>query len=112
MKKEEFDYNVFYEKCISRGYFEQITSRWAVLILAKLGEGEFRFRELYRAIQGISERMLSKNLKSLEQLKLVYRSEAKDDSNKVTYGLSESGKRLSQSLMAFIEQLYTELDNM
>lgn len=102
--------DVFAAGCPSRETFEHVTGRWGILVLIRLSDGPVRFRELYRSIGGISERMLSKTLKLLEAENFVIRRECDAACSRVEYSLSESGKRLAQSLDGFISQLYREME--
>ena len=65
MKFKDLDYNVFAARCPSRAAFEQIFGKWGMLIIARLKEGPARFGEISRAVEGISEKMLSKTLRAL-----------------------------------------------
>ena len=103
-------YDVFAEACPSRQVFEQISSKWGLLVLARLSDGPLRFRDLYRAIGGISERMLSTTLKKLEESNLVLRREREDTPRRVEYHLAASGSRLSEGVGGLIDLLYAELE--
>jgi DNA-binding HxlR family transcriptional regulator len=60
--------------CPSRGVLKHMTSRWGVLVLIALQQGETqRFSQLRRTIGGVSERMLAQTLQWLEQDGLVLR---------------------------------------
>ena len=74
-KQKALKYDVFAANCPSRGVLEHLFSRWGVLILARLNEGPARFGELKRSVEGISERMLSKSLKILEDEGFLYRKD-------------------------------------
>lgn len=52
--------------CPSREVLNHVCSRWGVLVLVVLRDGMHRFSELRRKIGGISEKMLSQTLQSLE----------------------------------------------
>jgi DNA-binding HxlR family transcriptional regulator len=53
--------------CPSREILNHVCSRWGVLVLVVLLDGMHRFSELRRKIGGVSEKMLSQTLQSLEQ---------------------------------------------
>jgi len=103
-------YSVFASKCPSRSVFDHIFSRWSVLILARLMEGPSRFNELARSVEGLSERMLSKNLKILEGENLIYRKDYNETPPRVEYGLTGSGQRIAESVLQVIKQMYLEMD--
>jgi DNA-binding HxlR family transcriptional regulator len=53
---------------------EVLKGRWKLQILISLLNGNKRFKQIAREIEGISDRMLSKELKDLEENKLINRS--------------------------------------
>ncbi len=109
-KQKALKYDVFAANCPSRGVLEHLFSRWGVLILARLNEGPARFGELKRSVEGISERMLSKSLKILEDEGFLYRKDYGEKLPRVEYGLTEGGSRMAESISRVIEQLYEEME--
>lgn len=65
--------NVFDGQCPTRVVLDRVGDKWAVLILLLLAAEPLRFNELRRRIDGISQKMLSQTLKSLERDGLVGR---------------------------------------
>jgi len=73
-----------------------LEGKWKFAILyVLLDKGTLRFKELERAIPDISTRMLVKELKHLEEKKVVIRKAYATVPPKVEYSLSEIGKSLS-----------------
>jgi DNA-binding HxlR family transcriptional regulator len=107
MQRCEFD--VFAPQCPSRQAFDHIFSRWGILVLARLTREAMRFGELRRAIGGISEKMLSQTLKTLEAEGLVERAEWDEKPPRVEYRLTPAGERISDSIGSVIRNLYREL---
>ena len=103
-------FDVFASACPSRDAFGQIFSHWGMLVLAKLSSGGMRFGELRRAVDGISERMLSRTLKALEQEGLVHREEWDQKPPRVEYRLTDGGRRISKSIISVIDTLYEEME--
>ena len=103
-------FDVFASRCSSRAAYEHIFSRWGMLVLARLEQGPSRFNEMARSIDGISERMLSKTLKILEEEMVISRKDYGERPPRVEYSLTESGRRITIKLLGLIEQLYTELE--
>ena len=68
--------------------------RWKMQIIAILCNGEFRYSELDKGLPKISPRMLSKELKILEQNELVIRKVYDTIPVKVTYQLTDYGYTL------------------
>ena len=67
----DLPFNVFAKSCPSRRTLENVTGRWGSLTLGALYEGGSRFNELRRRVDGVSEKMLSQTLHSLERDGLV-----------------------------------------
>jgi len=79
-----------------RDVIDMIGSKWKLHILIAVGCDIHRFNELERQIEGITPRMLSKELKDLELNKLVQRVEISPFSNVYKYSLTEHGKSLEE----------------
>ena len=65
--------NVYAADCPTRQILDRVGDKWAVLILLLLRNEPMRFNRLRRAIEGISQKMLSQVLKSLERDGLIRR---------------------------------------
>jgi DNA-binding HxlR family transcriptional regulator len=74
-----------------------ISSKWSVAVLAQLAGGTARFGELTRRI-GVSRRMLSATLRSLEADGIVERRVYADVPARVEYDLSPAGEELFAAL--------------
>lgn len=77
-----------------RDVLDIINGKWKLPILIALSFGTKRFKELERDIDGITPRMLSKELRDLEMNKLVIRTVHDSIPVSVEYSLSEYGKTL------------------
>ena len=75
-----------------------IGGRWKVLILRELFYGVRRFGELHRALHGITQKMLTQQLRELEQDGLVYRQVYQQIPPKVEYSLTPLGNTLKPVL--------------
>ena len=62
------------EACSSRTVLDHVTSKWGVLILLALSQGTYRWAELRRTVQGISEKMLASTLRTLQDDGFVLRT--------------------------------------
>ncbi|MFH9134289.1 winged helix-turn-helix transcriptional regulator [Streptomyces sp. NPDC017524] len=90
--------------------------KWKGLILFWLGEEErLRFGELRRTVTGISERMLTLQLRELEAAGLVHREVHEQVPPKVEYSLTDFGRSLVAALMplgAWGEEHMERLENL
>ena len=97
--------SVFASACTSRAAFEDVTGKWASLALIALGEGTYRFGELRRRVEGVSEKMLSQSLQSLERDGLVTRTVVTAIPPRVEYDLTALGERVAAQLRALADLL-------
>lgn len=84
--------------CSIRDVLDRIGDKWSVLVVVTLNEGTHRFSELLRAIDGISQRMLTRTLRLLERDGLVHRSVHPTVPPRVEYRLTELGRTLIDPL--------------
>jgi DNA-binding HxlR family transcriptional regulator len=81
-----------------------LSGKWKMVIIAALyNEGKFRFMELGRHIEGITPKMLSKELKDLEMNRLVKRTVLDTMPVTVEYELTSQGKSLNKIVAAMAE---------
>ncbi|WEH41369.1 helix-turn-helix transcriptional regulator [Streptomyces sp. NBC_01218] len=82
--------------CPSRLVLEHVTSRWGVLVLAALLEHPYRFSELRRAIEHVSEKMLAQTLRTLERDGFVHRDAQPVIPPRVDYSLTPLGREAAR----------------
>ncbi|MDI2128516.1 winged helix-turn-helix transcriptional regulator [Yinghuangia seranimata] len=88
--------------CELREVLDRVGDKWSVLLMAVLGDGPRRYSELRRAVDGISQRMLTLTLRSLERDGLVVRTVTPSTPPRVDYELTEVGHTLSREVGALI----------
>ena len=93
-------YNVYAAKCPTRKALDRIADKWTALIVGLLGERTHRFGELRRSIDGISHKVLSHTLRSLERDGLVHRQPLPTVPPTVEYSLTPLGCTLVEPLGA------------
>lgn len=79
---------------LAREIFSDVANKWAFLIVETLGESTLRFSELRSAVEGISHKMLTQNLRMLERNGLVERTVHPTVPPRVEYTLTEPGQAL------------------
>jgi DNA-binding HxlR family transcriptional regulator len=84
--------------CPTRQILDRVGDKWAVLILLLLRDKPLRFNQLHRAIEGISQKMLSQVLKSLERDGLVRRRAIATVPVTVEYSITTLGQTLATAV--------------
>ena len=98
MKSKEYS-----RKCPALYVMEVIGAKWKIPILwALISEDGIHYNKLKRKVQGITNTMLTKCLRELENDKLIYRVSLGSVPPSVTYHLTEDGKEI----MPTLNQLY------
>ncbi|GAA3449922.1 winged helix-turn-helix transcriptional regulator [Dactylosporangium matsuzakiense] len=92
-----------YDACPVTGIVRRIGERWTLVVLSLLSRRRYRFNELHRAIEGISQRMLTRTLRTLESDGLVERTVYPTVPPSVEYALSAKGTALMASLAGLID---------
>jgi DNA-binding HxlR family transcriptional regulator len=92
--------NPYDADCPTRRILDRIGDRWTVLIIGVLGDGDARFSELRRHIEGISQKMLTQTLRGLERDGLVNRTVYPEVPVRVVYSLTNAGRTLLEPLSA------------
>ncbi len=80
-----------------------ISNRWKVLILWDLLGGVKRFGELKKLLGGISQKVLTANLRQMEEAGLLTRTVYAEVPPRVEYALTETGRSLRPVLEAMLE---------
>ena len=106
MAQDARPFDVLAGGCPSRAVLEHVTSRWGALTLAALTAEPARFGELRRCVDGISEKMLSQTLKSLESDGLVDRRVQSTQPLHVDYALTPSGETVARAVKALVLAVY------
>ena len=96
---EKADYDVFLAQCPSRQLLDRISDKWVALVLAALEKQPLRYSQLARTIAGVSQKMLTQTLRSLERDGLLTRTVTASVPVTVTYELTDLGRSL-QVVMA------------
>ena len=77
-----------------------IGGKWKLLLLRNLRERPWRFNELQRSIDGISQKVLTESLRQMVDDGLAYRHDYHENPPRVEYGLTELGKNMLPILTA------------
>ena len=80
-----------------------LSGKWKILILWYLSTGPLRFSELKRKLPDVTQKMLTNQLRSLEEDKLIYRNVYPVVPPKVEYGLTS----IAEQMIPLLEQMHT-----
>ncbi len=120
----KIEYDAFLAGCPSRQLLDQISNKWVALVLAALGSdgpdqpgvestGEpraMRYSELSRRLAGVSQKMLTQTLRSLERDGLLTRTVTPTVPLTVTYELTDLGHSLQQVMATLKTWAETHMD--
>src|SRR6266581_6545409 len=94
--------------CEFREVLDRVGDKWSLLVIAMLEERptpRARFSQLKRSIPGISQRMLTATLRSLERDGLLTRDVYAEAPPRVEYELTPLGRRFMQPVRALVAWL-------
>jgi DNA-binding HxlR family transcriptional regulator len=117
------EYDAFLAGCPSRQLLDRISDKWVALVLAALsgagpgptadrsaGARPMRYSELSRRLAGVSQKMLTQTLRSLERDGLLVRTVTPTVPVTVTYELTELGSSLQTLMRGFKAWAETHMD--
>ena len=87
---------------VIRDTIARFGDKWSILVIGLLQDGPQRFGDLHRRVDGISHRMLSQTLRSLERDGLVSRTSYPEVPPRVEYAATELGRSLSGPIVALV----------
>ncbi len=88
-------------RCSVGASIEIFGGKWkSIILFYLLMDGPIRFNELQRTVNGITQRMLTKQLKDLQAFGLVHREAYPEVPPRVEYSLTEKGKTLKPILIS------------
>ncbi|MEU9395421.1 helix-turn-helix domain-containing protein [Streptomyces sp. NPDC048324] len=97
------------DPCRTREVLDIVGDKWSLLVVRNLSQGPRRFTELKRAIDGISQRMLTVTLRSLERDGILTRTVHNVMPPHVSYELTPTGITLRQATAPLLEWSITHL---
>ncbi len=98
-----------HENCVLQAVMTSLGGKWKLPILCSLtANGPSRYNDLLRNMQGISNTMLSKSLKELEQDDLVRRTEYLEVPIRVEYEITDRTRQLQPILEQMIRWQMTK----
>ncbi len=104
-------FDVLAEACPTREVITRIGNRWSLLVLYALEQETLRFREVQRAVVGVSQKMLTQTLRALERDGLVHREVYASVPARVEYSLTELGHGLAVQIRGIRTWAYESMDD-
>lgn len=91
------------QACPVREVLERISGKWSIQIIIAAANGPVRFTQLERSIEGISRRMLTLTLRSLERDGLLTRTVYPTVPPKVVYSVTDPARELYESFLTLMQ---------
>jgi DNA-binding HxlR family transcriptional regulator len=92
-----------HDSCPLTDILRRVGDKWSVLILTLLGQRPYRYNDLHRSIEAVSQRMLTRTLRSLETDGLISRTVHPTIPPSVEYRLTPLGESLLVPLSALAD---------
>lgn len=102
--------DVFARGCTSRQALEDVSGKWGILALLALAESSYRFNALRRRVEGVSDKMLSQALQTLERDGFVRRDVRTTTPPRAEYDLTPLGRQVAERLHALTQLLEASTD--
>jgi DNA-binding HxlR family transcriptional regulator len=103
-------FDVMTAACPTRQVLRRIGDRWTMLVIMALAPGTLRFSELRRAIEGVTQKVLTETLRALERDGLVEREAIPTVPVTVRYTLTPLGHSLAEAVAAIRVWAYAHMD--
>lgn len=103
-------YDAYLALCPARQLLDRISDKWVTLILPALADGPQRYSDLGRRIAGVSQKMLTQTLRSLERDGLITRQVTPSVPVRVDYELTELGMSLMPLIRCIKSWAETNMD--
>jgi DNA-binding HxlR family transcriptional regulator len=103
-------WDVFNSECPTRQVLDRIADKWTVLIIRRLADGTLRFAQLRRAVDGISQKVLTNTLRGLERDGIVTRRVYASVPPRVEYSLTSLGRSLGDLVQGICRWAETNIE--
>ncbi|MEV0736176.1 helix-turn-helix domain-containing protein [Streptomyces sp. NPDC050549] len=104
------EYDAFIRSCPTNQLLDRISDKWVSLVVAALSPGPMRYSDLARKIAGVSPKMLTQTLRSLERDGILSRTVTPSVPVRVDYELTPLGASLSMLLLAVKDWAETHIE--
>ncbi|CAM5365958.1 MULTISPECIES: winged helix-turn-helix transcriptional regulator [Streptomyces] len=104
------DYDAFLRNCPTNQLLGRLSDKWVSLVVAALSTGPLRYSDLGRKIAGVSPKMLTQTLRTLERDGIISRTVTPSVPVRVDYALTPLGTGLAGLLTAVKTWAETHFD--
>ncbi|MFI1768652.1 winged helix-turn-helix transcriptional regulator [Streptomyces sp. NPDC020800] len=109
-EQARLDYDAFLRSCPTNQLLGRLSDKWVSLVVSALHAGPRRYSDIGRRIAGVSPKMLTQTLRTLERDGIVARTVTPSVPVRVDYELTPLGRSLAGLLMAVKEWAETHFD--
>jgi DNA-binding HxlR family transcriptional regulator len=106
----KLEYDAFLDGCPTRELLSRLTDKWVALVIPALAGGPQRHSELAHRIAGVSQKMLTQTLRTLERDGLITRTVTASVPVRVDYALTPLGHELFPVMLAIKSWAETHMD--
>jgi DNA-binding HxlR family transcriptional regulator len=104
------EYDAFIRGCPTNQLLDRLSDKWVSLVVSALSTGPMRYSDLTRKIAGVSPKMLTQTLRSLERDGILDRTVTPSVPVRVDYELTPLGHSLAVLLTAVKDWAETHID--
>ncbi len=104
------EYDAFIKGCPTNQLLDRLSDKWVSLVVAALVPGPQRYSDLGRKLAGVSPKMLTQTLRSLERDGILSRTVTPSVPVRVDYELTGLGRSLSLLLLAVKDWAETHIE--
>ncbi|TQJ75651.1 helix-turn-helix domain-containing protein [Streptomyces sp. SLBN-31] len=104
------EYDAFIKACPTNELLGRLSDKWVSLVVAALSRGPMRYSDLSRKIAGVSPKMLTQTLRTLERDGILSRTVTPSVPVRVDYELTQLGGSLALLLTAVKDWAETHIE--
>ncbi|MEU5099842.1 helix-turn-helix domain-containing protein [Streptomyces sp. NPDC020996] len=109
-ERARVEYDAFIRACPTNQLLGRLSDKWVSLVVAALSAGPMRYSDLSRKIAGVSPKMLTQTLRTLERDGIVSRAVTPSVPVRVDYALTPLGGSLAMLLTAVKDWAETHIE--
>ncbi|MEV0982060.1 helix-turn-helix domain-containing protein [Streptomyces sp. NPDC049915] len=109
-EQARIEYDAFLRECPTNQLLGRLSDKWVSLVVAALSAGPMRYSDLSRKIAGVSPKMLTQTVRTLERDGIVTRTVTPSVPVRVDYALTPLGSSLAALLTAVKDWAETHFD--